>query len=595
MPLLDIQETVQQIAEAVASVLKVEVEIADQHLVRIAGTGRTQPGILRTMAGEDFVYQSSLCTGEPVVITRPGEDELCRPCEHYGHCKETGEICCPIKVDGKGIGVIGLLAFDQAQRDRLFLDVHSILNFLQKIAELIATKVKEHEMYQEQQLTLKKLLVVMDDLDKAVITVDQQDRLIQLNNRARQYLRLPDSGEAADRQAKEVIRTIREADASGVTPKKVVLAVAGQRKEFIFAIKPIDLDGRTVEWVITLDDVNEVVAIAKQVGGLERANEFDRILGNSPAITQAKEVAMRVAQSDSTVLLRGESGSGKELFAQAIHRASHRRSEPFVSLNCAAIPEHLLESELFGYEEGAFTGARRGGKRGLFEAANKGTIFLDEIGDMPMQLQAKLLRVLQEKQVVRIGSAGIPISIDVRVIAATHRDLEKRVQAGLFREDLYYRLHVIPIHLPSLRERREDILALANFCLQQSASALQKQVRGFTPEAQNLLFHFDWPGNVRELANAVEYAVNMESSSLIQADNLPRKLRESVRKWPAGDKGPRSTDTSELNLKTLERQAIVQALQLVTREKKRKDEAAKLLGISRATLFRKLKEHQLTE
>jgi transcriptional regulator with PAS, ATPase and Fis domain len=592
MPLRDIQESVQQIAEAVASVLKVEVEIADQHLVRIAGTGKTQPGILRTMAGEDYVYQFSLRTGQPVVIAKPGADELCRQCEHYGNCAETGEICCPIKQDGKGIGVIGLLAFDQEQRDRLFADVDSILNFLQKIAELIATKVKEHEMYQEQQLTLKKLLVVMDDLDKAVITVDHEDRLVQLNNRAKQYLHLPDLREAADRQAAEAVRAVREAEAVGVTPKKVTITVGGLRKEFIFAIKPIDLDGKTVEWVITLDDVNEVVEIAKQVGGLEQADEFARIIGNSPAITKAKEVARRVAQSDSTVLLQGESGTGKELFAKAIHQTSHRRNGPFVSVNCAAIPEHLLESELFGYEEGAFTGARKGGKIGLFEAANKGTIFLDEIGDMPMQLQVKLLRVLQEKQVMRIGSAGKPINIDVRVIAATHRQLERNVKMGTFREDLYYRLHVIPIHLPSLRERREDILALANFCLEQYASALQKEIRGFTAEAQNLLFHYNWPGNVRELANVVEYAVNMEPSPLIQAENLPKQVREGGKDWSAGDRLQQGGQ--EMNLKALERYAIVQALQMVTREKKRKDEAARLLGISRATLFRKLKEHNLT-
>lgn len=279
MSLREIADSVQQIAEAVASVLHVEVEIADHQLLRIAGTGKTEPGRLQAMAGEDFVYQAALRTGQPVVIDSPGTDPLCRPCMHYGNCAETGEICCPIRVNGIGVGVIGLLAFDQKQRDRLFSDVDSILLFLQKMAELIAIQIKEHQMYREQQLALERLQAAM-----------QQD------------------------------------------------------------------------------------------------DAFAEITGTSAVITRAKEMARRAAESDSTVLLLGESGTGKELFARAIHKASPRRNEPFVSLNCAAIPDTLMESEFFGYEEGAFTGARRGGKKGLFETADKGTIFLDEIGDMPMHL-----------------------------------------------------------------------------------------------------------------------------------------------------------------------------------------------------------------
>lgn len=377
MSLREIADSVQQIAEAVASVLHVEVEIADHQLLRIAGTGKTEPGRLQAMAGEDFVYQAALRTGQPVVIDSPGTDPLCRPCMHYGNCAETGEICCPIRVNGIGVGVIGLLAFDQKQRDRLFSDVDSILLFLQKMAELIAMQIKEHQMYREQQLALERLQAAM-----------QQD------------------------------------------------------------------------------------------------DAFAEITGTSAVITRAKEMARRAAESDSTVLLLGESGTGKELFARAIHKASPRRNEPFVSLNCAAIPDTLMESEFFGYEEGAFTGARRGGKKGLFETADKGTIFLDEIGDMPMHLQGKLLRVLQEKQVVRVGGEGQPVGVDVRVVAATHRDLAQLVREGAFRQDLYYRLHVIPIHLPPLRERREDILPLAHLLLQKNAARLGKQLNGFTPEVQ---------------------------------------------------------------------------------------------------------------
>ncbi|WP_188069284.1 sigma 54-interacting transcriptional regulator [Brevibacillus brevis] len=593
MPLREIQESVQQIASAVASVLRVEVEIADSQFLRIAGTGKNEAGVLRTMAGEDHIYRESLLAGHPVVIMNPGQDERCRPCMHYGNCTETGEICCPIQLDNENIGVIGLLAFDEEQRERLFADVDAILTYLQKMAELIAIKLKEHYLYVEQLHTVEKLRVVMDEMDKAVFLVDQDNRIIQANQRARQYLQLDHD----DSQTAEWIDAIRLADAAQSAPKQVVLSVGQEDKTFLFAIKPILLAGTVKEWVITLDDVQEVVQIARQVSGYSEPDPFQMIGGNSPAIVQAKEVARRVAASDSTVLLQGESGTGKELFAKAIHQASPRRDEPFLSINCAAIPEHLMESELFGYEEGSFTGARKGGKPGLFEVAGKGTLFLDEIGDMSMHLQSKLLRVLQEKELYRIGGNGKPIRLAARIIAATHLDLQERVDAGLFRLDLYYRLHVIPIHLPSLRERREDILPLANDILLAHANRVGKGLHGFSKETQNILFHHDWRGNVRELENVIEYAVNMEATSWVQPASVPIRtgiLRESSLHSVEESQGPFDWQKQGLLLKELERAAIDTAMQQIRDRNGRKEEAAALLGISRATLFRKLREYGIT-
>ncbi|ASJ55076.1 transcriptional regulator [Brevibacillus formosus] len=593
MPLREIQESVQQIASAVASVLRVEVEIADSQFLRIAGTGKTEAGVLRTMAGEDHIYRESLLAGHPVVIMHPGQDERCRPCMHYGNCVETGEICCPIQLDNENIGVIGLLAFDEEQRERLFADVDAILTYLQKMAELIAIKLKEHYLYVEQLHTVEKLRVVMDEMDKAVFLVDQDNRIIQANQRARQYLRLDHD----DSQTAEWIDAIRRADAAQSAPKQVVLSIGQEDKTFLFAIKPILLAGTVKEWVITLDDVQEVVQIARQVSGYSEPDPFRMIGGNSPAIVQAKEVARRVAASDSTVLLQGESGTGKELFAKAIHQTSPRRDEPFLSINCAAIPEHLMESELFGYEEGSFTGARKGGKPGLFEVAGKGTLFLDEIGDMPMPLQSKLLRVLQEKEWYRIGGNGKPIRLAARIIAATHLDLQERVDAGLFRLDLYYRLHVIPIHLPSLRERREDILPLANDILLAHANRVGKRLHGFSQETQNVLFHHGWRGNVRELENVIEYAVNMETTSWVQPSSLPIRtgmLRESSSHSVKENQGSFDWQKQGLTLKELERAAIDTTMQQIRDRNGRKEEAAALLGISRATLFRKLREYGLT-
>lgn len=486
MRLSDIRESVQRIAEAVSAALKVEVEIADERLFRVAGTGKAQVDVLRTMAGEDHVYQTALRTGQPVVIQNPGFHETCKPCVHYGNCRETGEICCPIQWEGRRIGVIGLLAFDQHQRKRLFENVEVTMNFLEKMAELIAASLTSHERLQQQQLAVKQL--------------------------------------------------------------------------------------------------------TEKIQNQEENDPFLHLIGMSQAMLATKEKARKVAASDSSILIRGESGTGKELFAKAIHQASHRGAYTFMSINCGAIPEHLLESELFGYEEGAFTGAKKGGKPGKIELANKGTLFLDEIGDMPLLLQVKLLRVLQEKQIERIGSVKGAQSVDVRIIAATHRDLEKMVRDGQFREDLYYRLNVIPLSIPPLRDRRDDIVLLAHHFLQPYAASLGKQVSSIHEDAKHALLKYEWPGNVRELANAMEYAVNMELTSRIGLDQLPSNIKEQGTSRSHNGKNGMPVE-DELNLKEIEKRTICAALEKVYEQSEPKEKAAELLGISRATLFRKINEY----
>jgi two-component system response regulator GlrR len=246
--------------------------------------------------------------------------------------------------------------------------------------------------------------------------------------------------------------------------------------------------------------------------------DFPNIVARSQKLRNLLEVVSRIARTDSTVYVYGESGTGKELIAKAIHLASERKEKPFVAINCAAIPETLLESELFGHDKGAFTGAFRDSK-GLFAQAHEGTIFLDEIGDIPFSIQAKLLRVLQERQVRPIGS-GVSSEVDVRVIVATKRDLEEEVRKGNFREDLFYRVHVIPIHLPPLRERKEDIRYLVDHFLKKFNEQMKKNIRGLTPQAIKKLMDHDWPGNVRELEHSIEFAVAMTKHDVITDDYI---------------------------------------------------------------------------
>ena len=293
----------------------------------------------------------------------------------------------------------------------------------------------------------------------------------------------------------------------------------------------------------------------------------------------------RVANTDSTILIRGETGTGKSLFARAVHEQSHRRNKPFVTVNCAAIPAPLIESELFGYEEGAFTGARKGGKPGKFELAHEGTLFLDEIGDMPLDSQTKLLQVLETKRIERVGGIT-PRGIDVRIIAATNRDLEKLIETGAFRKDLFYRINVIPFTIPPLRERKEDISLLMNYFLDLYTVQLNKPVRPFGEQAREILSVYPWPGNARELANAVEYAVNIETGKEITPGSLPAKIL---------DYQENEDPQAPFSLAFLEKKVIARALRKYGQSTEGKEMAASAMGISRATLYRKLKQYGMDD
>mgnify|MGYP000851934390 FL=1 len=312
---------------------------------------------------------------------------------------------------------------------------------------------------------------------------------------------------------------------------------------------------------------------------------WDNIVGKSEKMAQAKFIGKRASNSVSNVLILGESGTGKELFAHAIHNDSPRSFSPFVKVNSAAIPSELLESELFGYEEGAFTGAKKGGKIGKFELANGGTIFLDEIGDMPLKMQAKLLRVLQEKEFERVGGNKV-IKVDVRVIAATNKDLKKLIQEGKFREDLYYRLNVMTIEIPPLRERQEDIEELVKVLLKKLSDQLGKYVSNISDKALEYLLAHSWPGNVRELENVLERAINLTDSDTILPVHLPVYITQSSRKPIDGPVRPLKDIIEDV-----EKEAILRCLEYTEGNKLK---TAELLNISRSSLYNKMEKYGIT-
>lgn len=367
----------------------------------------------------------------------------------------------------------------------------------------------------------------------------------------------------------------------GYTDKEFFIETDRGPLHFIKTAIPLRNKEGQIDGVIDIfREIKRIRKLVNQMVGATAQFCFEDIIGNSTGIRESIRLGKVAANGVANVLIMGESGTGKELFAQAIHNSSARCEGPFVALNCGAIPRNLVESELFGYEEGSFTGAKNGGRPGKFELAHGGTILLDEVGEMPLEIQVKLLRVLQERRITRVGGQRY-IDIDVRVIAATNRDLEKEVRDGNFRHDLYYRLNVLSIQVPPLRERPGDILFLVRFLLHKMCYQLRVETKHFTAEALATLEQYSWPGNIRELENVIERAANICEDKEISVEYLPRGLMEA----------PRKEQWSEGSLKELEHRKIEETIR---KTQGNISNAAKLLGIGRNTLYSKLKEYAIT-
>ncbi len=572
--LIQIKETIVGVINAIHSVIQVDVTVIDKRYNRVAATGLYVDQIGKKVA-KNSVFYKALNTGKEYIVESPREEEVCQDCERNAVCEEFAEVCCPIFLDDEVVGIIGLVAFDEFQKDEILSNKLNLLNFLKQMAHLISAKLIENRQKEKLLTQSKEIEILFNYIDTAVISIDVKGQLLRYNTVAEKLLSLKDTpccDLPFEPDTKEAINDVVE------------FKIKDQIERFIFQSKPIIVDGKLEQTVITLSKELDLIHVMNDMVNMSHSISFDEIIGDSVVMKKIIEKAKQSSKSNSTVLIQGESGTGKELFARAIHDESDRKSQPFVAINCAAIPESLIESELFGYSEGAFTGALKGGKPGKFEIADGGTIFLDEIGDMPIHLQSKLLRVLQEREVERIGSK-YTTPVDVRVIAATHQDLSYLIETKMFREDLYYRLNVILLRLSPLRERLDDIIPLSEFFLNRYNSKLNKRILGFTDRAINHLESHLWKGNIREMENCIEYAVNMCHTDVIDIINLPETIRLND-----------TTDVCDCalsRLDDLEKREIEKALSLYSRNKEGVNEIVNALGISRATLYRKIKQYKL--
>ncbi len=453
-------------------------------------------------------------------------------------------------------------------------------------SKAIANQLRIEEDSRQIWLANQYLRTVIESISDGVVAIDSTGLIREINSEGAKIL-ATEIKRARGKNIQEILngqpflKGVME-NGKAFADVETVIDTDRGRIHCYTSARPICLaDGSIVGAVATMKETKKLHRVVNQITGAEARFTFEDIIGQSSAIQRAINLAKIAARSTSTVLIQGESGAGKELFAQAIHNAS-LAGHPFIAVNCAAIPETLIESELFGYEEGAFTGAKRNGRPGKFELANGGTIFLDEIAEMPLNIQAVLLRVLQERCIERVGGIR-SIPIDVRIIAATNKNLTVEVQQGNFRQDLFYRLNVYEIDVPPLRERTSDIVDFVEYFVARIANRFGRSISGVSIPALKKLQSYKWPGNVRQLENAIERAVNLTDKDIIEEECLPDYLQEVMSK---ADEEPAFARQPGI-LENLEKRAILNALQHFNE----KQLAAESLGISRSTLYRRMKKY----
>ncbi|HFG2761370.1 TPA: sigma 54-interacting transcriptional regulator [Escherichia coli] len=580
--LMQIQPTIQRFARMLASVLQLEVEIVDENLCRVAGTGAYGKFLGRQLSGNSRLLRHVLETKTEKVVTQSRFDPLCEGCDSKENCREKAFLGTPVILQDRCVGVISLIAVTHEQQEHISDNLREFSDYVRHISTIFVSKLLEDQGPGD---NISKIFATMiDNMDQGVLVVDDESRVQFVNQTALKTL-----GVVQNNIIGKPIRFRPLTFESNFTHGHMQHIVSWDDKSELIIGQLHNIQGRQL-FLMAFHQSHTSFSVANAPD----EPHIEQLVGECRVMRQLKRLISRIAPSPSSVMMVGESGTGKEVVARAIHKLSGRRNKPFIAINCAAIPEQLLESELFGYVKGAFTGASANGKTGLIQAANTGTLFLDEIGDMPLMLQAKLLRAIEAREILPIGASS-PIQVDIRIISATNQNLAQFIAEGKFREDLFYRLNVIPITLPPLRERQEDIELLVHYFLHLHTRRLGSVYPGIAPDVVEILRKHRWPGNLRELSNLMEYLVNVvPSGEVIDSTLLPPNLlnngtTEQSDVTEVTEAHLSLDDAGGTALEEMEKQMIREALSRHNSKKQVADE----LGIGIATLYRKIKKYEL--
>ncbi|HBM9678480.1 TPA: sigma-54-dependent transcriptional regulator [Escherichia coli] len=580
--LMQIQPTIQRFARMLASVLQLEVEIVDENLCRVAGTGAYGKFLGRQLSGNSRLLRHVLETKTEKVVTQSRFDPLCEGCDSKENCREKAFLGTPVILQDRCVGVISVIAVTHEQQEHISDNLREFSDYVRHISTIFVSKLLEDQGPGD---NISKIFATMiDNMDQGVLVVDDESRVQFVNQTALKTL-----GVVQNNIIGKPIRFRPLTFESNFTHGHMQHIVSWDDKSELIIGQLHNIQGRQL-FLMAFHQSHTSFSVANAPD----EPHIEQLVGECRVMRQLKRLISRIAPSPSSVMVVGESGTGKEVVARAIHKLSGRRNKPFIAINCAAIPEQLLESELFGYVKGAFTGASANGKTGLIQAANTGTLFLDEIGDMPLMLQAKLLRAIEAREILLIGASS-PIQVDIRIISATNQNLAQFIAEGKFREDLFYRLNVIPITLPPLRERQEDIELLVHYFLHLHTRRLGSVYPGIAPDVVEILRKHRWPGNLRELSNLMEYLVNVvPSGEVIDSTLLPPNLlnngtTEQSDVTEVSEAHLSLDDAGGTALEEMEKQMIREALSRHNSKKQVADE----LGIGIATLYRKIKKYEL--
>lgn len=536
----------------------------------------------RQLSGNSRLLRHVLETKTEKVVTQSRFDPLCEGCDSKENCREKAFLGTPVILQDRCVGVISLIAVTHEQQEHISDNLREFSDYVRHISTIFVSKLLEDQGPGD---NISKIFATMiDNMDQGVLVVDADNRVQFVNQTALKTL-----GVVQNNIIGKPVRFRPLTFESNFTHGHMQHIVSWDDKSELIIGQLHNIQGRQL-FLMAFHQSHTSFSVANAPD----EPHIEQLVGECRVMRQLKRLISRIAPSPSSVMVVGESGTGKEVVARAIHKLSGRRNKPFIAINCAAIPEQLLESELFGYVKGAFTGASANGKTGLIQAANTGTLFLDEIGDMPLMLQAKLLRAIEAREILPIGASS-PIQVDIRIISATNQNLAQFIAEGKFREDLFYRLNVIPITLPPLRERQEDIELLVHYFLHLHTRRLGSVYPGIAPDVVEILRKHRWPGNLRELSNLMEYLVNVvPSGEVIDSTLLPPNLlnngtTEQSDVTEASEAHLSLDDAGGTALEEMEKQMIREALSRHNSKKEVADE----LGIGIATLYRKIKKYEL--